>query len=95
MRLDLSQGPGAGGGESSADVSAPIPAQPEEESRMQASGPTPSTCKRESCRFSPREGPAAPHPALASLLPFPQAPQIQHCDIPLNPCTCQLGRETH
>lgn len=36
-----------------------------------------------------------PHPALASLLPFPQAPKIQYCDTPLNPCTCQLRKKPH
>lgn len=62
---------------------------------MQVSGSAPSTCKRGSCWALSWRGPGSPHPALASLLPFPQAPKIQHCDIPLNPCTCQLRRKPH
>lgn len=60
---------------------------------MQVSGSTPSTCKRGSCCARSGRGPGKTPPLPASLLPFPQALKIQHCDMPLNPRTCQLGRK--
>lgn len=60
---------------------------------MQVSGSTPYPFKWGSCWALSWRGPGSPHPTLASLLPFPQDPKIQHCDMPLNPRTCQLVRK--